>query len=89
MQLFKPVFFACLVLFGGAAVLIGAVMTYSALSSGMVMVSYTASGKAVAETVLRASDPDRFWRYVGFIGVLPLVLGAGAAWFGVHKIRGA
>lgn len=88
MQLFKPVFYACLVLFGGAGVLIGAVMTYSALSSGMVMVSYTASGKAVAETVLRATDPDRYWRYVGFIGALPLLLGAAAAWFGVRRIKG-
>lgn len=88
MQLFRPVFLTCLVLFGGASVLIGAVMSFSALSSGMVIISYTADGKAVAETVLRSADSDRFWRYVGFIGVLPLVLGAATTWFGLRKLRG-
>lgn len=88
MQLFKPVFYACLVLFGGAAVLIGAVSSYSALSSGMVMVSYTANGKAVAETILRSAEPDRYWRLVGMAGALPFVLGAAAVWLGLRKIGG-
>jgi len=88
MQLFRPIFFACLVLYGGAALLIGAVATYSALSTGTVMLSYMADGKAVSETVLRASEPDRYWRLVAMAGIMPLVLGAGTVWLGVRKIKG-
>ena len=62
-------------------------LLFSALSSGTVMLTYVASGKPMAETVLRASNPDRFWQLVGLTGALPLLLGVAAVWFGWRQLR--
>lgn len=76
-----------LVVAGGAAVLMGAVILLSALTSGTVMMTYVANGQPIAETVLRAADPGRYWRLVGLIGALPVLLGAASLVFGWCKLR--
>lgn len=80
------VFLAGLVFLGGVALFVGAVVTGSALSNGVIDYSYGAGSHAVRHTVTRAGDPEGFWRGVGLLGGLPMLLGALSIWWGRREM---
>jgi hypothetical protein len=87
MPLLRLAFLIFLVIFGGGAVLIGAMTGVSALTSGVVEMSYVANGQTIVERAARASDPARYWRFVVLFSAVPLVLGAISAWLGLRGFR--
>ena len=77
-----------LLVLGVAGVLIGGVITHSALTQGAITYSGVRDGRPVGATVTRAAEPDRFWRLVALFGLLPLLGGAVAAvggWRGLMR----
>lgn len=70
------------VLIGAVAALLGIILIVSALRTGSLNLSYGSGSGAVSETITRAADAGRFWQYVLAIGVVPAILGAGAARWG-------
>lgn len=78
-----------LIVLGGVGVLFGGVTTIGMLSSGEVAYTVPQTGGVVARTVSRAGEPDAFWRLFGLLGLLPLVLGGAAAWYGWRSIGGS
>jgi hypothetical protein len=87
MGLFKPLFFFVLAFFAVVALFIGAITLLTSLQNGAISVSYTMNGRVIDETVSRAAESARFWRYLGLWAGLPLVIGAGALWYSVRKLR--
>jgi hypothetical protein len=88
MALVRIVFFAGLVVLGAIGLFLGLVFLLATGSDGPIAISYMAeSGKTVIETVQRSEDPDRYWRLYTTMGILPLVGGAAATWFGVRAFR--
>ena len=74
------------ILIGAVAVLLGALVTLSALRSGSIEMSHGLGTKAVAETVILATEAARFWQLVFALGIAPAVIGAAAAWWGWRTI---
>ena len=62
MTMFRAGLAVAMVVIGGIAALLGAILLVSAFSSGSIAVSYGAGAGAVAETITRAGDPDRFMK---------------------------
>lgn len=64
------------VFFGAAAVFLGILLVFSAITSGTIHLSYGDDGKVVSESVARAADAARFWKLVFGLGILPAAIGA-------------
>jgi uncharacterized membrane protein HdeD (DUF308 family) len=71
---------------GAIAALMGAIMIISALKTGAVQFSYGSGGNVVSETVTRAADAARYWRFVAALGIAPVVFGVVAARWGWQTI---
>lgn len=87
MTMFRAGLAVAMVVIGGIAALLGAILLVSAFSSGSIAVSYGAGAGAVAETITRAGDPDRFMNLVLMLGVAPFLFGAAAAWWGMRTLK--
>lgn len=87
MSLFKVIFYGALAFLSAVGIFIGAVTMLTSLQNGSIMLTYTADGKAVAETISRAADAGRFWKIFAAMGMLPAVLGVVAMWYSVRKLR--
>ena len=87
MPLLRLGFFAGLAFIGGVAVFMGAIVMLTSWQNGAIMLSYTAGGKSMTDTVSRAGDAAQFWRLYAMMGIAPVVLGAAAIWYGVRKIK--
>lgn len=87
MTMFRAGLAVAMVLIGGIAALLGAVVLISAMSSGSISLTYGSGASAVAETVSRASDPGRFMQLVGLLGAAPLIFGVIGAIWGMRTLR--
>ncbi len=77
-----------LIVFGAIAAFMGFVVLVSALRAGELTYIYGPEGAPKTERVTQAQDPDAFWRSVGLMGGLPLLLGGAAVWYGRRMMRG-
>ena len=88
MPVFKMLFFAGIVVLGGVAVFLGAIVIASSLHVGSLTLNYEVDGKPVVESISRAGDAARYWKLFSLMGVLPCILGIAAVWWGVRTLRG-
>ncbi len=71
---------------GAISALMGTIMVLTALKTGSVQFSYRSGGTTIAETVTRAADAVRYWRFVAALGAAPLIFGVIAARWGWQEI---
>lgn len=76
-----------LVIIGGCAAFLGAVVLISGLSTGSIALSYGEGARATSEVVTRSADAARFMRLLLALGAAPLALGSLAAWWGWRTLR--
>lgn len=88
MGMFKLAFLAAIAFLSAVGIFLGAVMLITSLQNGSITLSYTSGGESITDTITRAGDAARFWRLMGTMGALPLVVGAAAMWYSVRKLRG-
>lgn len=86
MTMFRAGLAVAALLIGGIAAFLGIVVTFSALKTGGVSLSYGSGETAVAETITKAADAARYWRLVIGLGVAPALLGTIAALWGWRSI---
>jgi hypothetical protein len=72
---------------GGVGALFGLATTLGMLRSNEVSYNTPQAGSAVMVTVRRGDAPGEFWRLFALLGILPLVGGVGAAWYGWRSIK--
>lgn len=72
---------------GAVAAYLGAIVLLTSLRSGEINYSYGAEARRVSQTIVKATDPSKFWQAVGLMGGLPLILGAAAVWQGRRMMR--
>jgi len=89
MGMFRLAFLAVVAFLSAIGIFIGCVTLLTSLQNGAIALSYTSGGKAITETISRAGDGDRFWRLLLTLGMAPIVIGAGALWYSVKKLRGS
>ena len=70
------------VFLGGIGVLVGGAVTVGMLHGGEVTYTVPEAGRTVSKTASRASQPSEFWQALALFGLLPIVLGGAAAWYG-------
>lgn len=87
MGIFRLFFFGAAAFLAAVAIFLGLVVMLTSLQSGSVMLSYTSDGRAVSETITRATDAGRFWKLFTTMGVLPATIGAVALWYCVKRLR--
>jgi hypothetical protein len=88
MGMFKLAFMAVVAFLSAIGIFIGCVTLLTSLQNGAIALSYDSGGKAITETISRAGDSDRFWRLLLWMGLAPIVIGVGALWYSVRKLRG-
>ena len=76
-----------LLLFGGAAAFLGAVVLINSLGKGSISYSTGSGPGQVTTTFARDADPNGFWIALGCIGLLPLAGGVGAVQLGRRMLR--
>ena len=74
------------ILFGGVGALFGVATTLGMLRSGEVSYTSPSNGTATTRTATREQQPNEFWRLFVFLGLVPLVGGSVAAWYGWRAI---
>jgi hypothetical protein len=87
MPMLKMAVAIAFIVFGAVAIFMGLFVTIGAMSAGEIAYS---AGEGAAKVITRyrqADAPDDFWRAVGLLGVLPLVLGGLGIWFGRRQFR--
>ncbi len=77
MPLFRAVMAAGFAFLGFIAIFMGIVMMIATYKSGEIQVSW-GEEPAQQRRILLNETPGDFWTYFGLLGVLPVVLGAGA-----------
>jgi hypothetical protein len=87
MTMFRAGMSVAMVFIGGIAAFLGAVVLFSALSTGMLTLNYGAGARATTEVISRAADPSRFTQMALLLGAGPLVLGALAALWGWRTLK--
>jgi hypothetical protein len=72
---------------GGIGVIVGGAISAGMLRSGEVSYTVPESGRTVSKTANRDRQPDEFWRVFALLGILPMVLGGAASWYGWRAIN--
>lgn len=87
MTMFRAGMAVAMVFIGGIAAFLGAVVLFSALSTGTLTLNYGAGARATTEVLSRVADPSRFMQMAILLGAGPMVLGSLAAWWGWRTIK--
>lgn len=87
MTIFKVGFFAVAAFMSAVGIFVGCVMMLAFLKSGEISLSYLSAGVPFSETVSRATESGRFWRFFMVLGLGPVLVGAGVLAYSVRRLK--